>query len=529
MKRWFQHALSATIRAGSLISILCLAPRVDAQDAKLGSVYFPTSGAPAAQRYFLTGIAALHSFWYEEALDNFNQAASLDPDFMMAYWGQAMCYNHPLWHGQDTDAGRKVVAKMHDSPKLTDREREYVDAVKALYGEGDKLERDLAYSNAMARVYRDYPADIEAACLYALSLLGAIRPGDEGLKRRMQAGAIALEVYKRNPDHPGAAHYIIHAFDDPDHAILALPAALHLAEIAPGAFHARHMPAHIFVQLGMWPEAARSNESAWEVSGEWVKRKHLSVTLRDYHSLHWLTYVYLQQGRYKRAAELVALLKEAIEEGLDEPTPEMLHSLENMEAEYLIETQGWRGAVGYHGSDEEIAVFVRGLAEGELGRKAAQASAARLHALAKDLGARGTRRADLAELRALEVEAISKLVDGEPGTAIQLIRQAILIEDDQSAPSGPPESIKPCRELYGEILLRSNRPGEALSEFDEALAREPNRAMSLLGRARALAGVGRAPEAKEAYQSLLKVWILADSGLPELGEARRYAGQFASQ
>src|SRR6185369_14857027 len=242
-----------------LIFMLTLTLGASAQQSKLGKVTFPTSGSENAQTHFLRGLAALHSFWFEEALDEFREATKVEPDFAMGYWGEAMAYNHPLWAQQDTEAARRTLKNIADVAKLTQRERTYINAVRALYGEGDKLSRDKAYAAAMEKVYRDYPDDLEAACFYSLSLLGTVRPGDIGYRRQAQAGAIALDVYLKNPDHPGAAHYIIHAFDDPEHAILALPAARRYAQIAPEAHHARHMPAHIFLQLGMWPEAAASN------------------------------------------------------------------------------------------------------------------------------------------------------------------------------------------------------------------------------------------------------------------------------
>ena len=301
-----------SLRRTSLQALLALCVSLSfvsaafAQKSALGQIDFPTSGAKAAQAHFLRGVAALHSFWYEEALEAFQAATKVDPDFMLGYWGEAMAHNHPLWNEQETDAARKVVAKIRDTGKLTPRESAYLNAVKALYGEGDKHARNLAYAAAMEKIYRAHPDDLEAASFYALALLGAVRPVDKGYRLQMQAGAIALDVYEKNPNHPGAAHYIIHAFDDPEHAILALPAARRYAEIAPDAHHARHMPSHIFIQLGMWPEAAASNESSWATSDAWVKRKNLSLSLRDYHSLHWLLYVYLQQGRYTQAEELLA-------------------------------------------------------------------------------------------------------------------------------------------------------------------------------------------------------------------------------
>ena len=262
----------------------------------------------------------------------------------MGYWGEAMTHNHPLWSEQDLTAARQVLAKIKNTPKLTDRERAYLDAVKVLYGEGDKRARDTAYSAAMEKVYRDYPDDLDAAAFYSLSLLGLVRASDKSYRLHAQAGAIALDVYQKNPNHPGAAHYIIHAFDDPEHAIIALPAARRYAGIAPEAHHARHMPSHIFLQLGMWPEAAASNEAAWESSDTWMKRKKLSVNVRDYHSLHWLLYAYLQQGRYEAAEELLMRMKKVMSESTydNKLRPGYYeNNWANMAAAFIVETERW--------------------------------------------------------------------------------------------------------------------------------------------------------------------------------------------
>src|SRR5438128_6360463 len=249
---------------------------LSAQQSKLGKVNFPTSGSEKAQAHFLRGVAALHSFWYEEALDEFRESTKVEPDFMMGYWGEAMSYNHPLWGDeQQTAAARKALEKVTDSKKVTERERAYLNAVKVLYGEGDKASRDKAYSIAMEKIYRDYPEDLEAACFYALSLLGSVKPDERGFLRQMRAGAIALDVFQKKPNHPGAAHYIIHAFDDPEHAILALPAARRYALIAPEEHYARHMTSHIFLQLGFCPEAAAANASSWSTYDAWLNRKNL--------------------------------------------------------------------------------------------------------------------------------------------------------------------------------------------------------------------------------------------------------------
>ena len=253
----------------SVIFFICVisSPALYAQESQLGRVEFQTSGSEKAQAHFLRGLAALHSFWYEEALEAFRESTKVEPDFAMGYWGEAMAHNHPLWSEQDIAAARQVLTKMKETPNLTDRERAYLAAVRLLYAEGDKPARDAAYSAAMEKIYRAYPDDLDAAAFYSLSLLGMVNFEEKSYRLQAKAGAIALDVYQKNPNHPGAAHYIIHAFDDPDHAILALPAARRYAGIAPEAHHARHMPSHIFLQLGMWPEAAWPHQ-LWTAPGE---------------------------------------------------------------------------------------------------------------------------------------------------------------------------------------------------------------------------------------------------------------------
>jgi tetratricopeptide (TPR) repeat protein len=459
---------------------------------------------------------------------------------MMGYWGEAMTYNHPLWSEQDPAAARLVLAKIKDTPKLTARERAYLDAVKALYGEGDKRAGDTAYSAAMEKIYRAYPDDLDAAAFYSLSLLGLASPSDKSYRLHAQAGAIALEVYQKNPNHPGAAHYIIHAFDDPEHAILALPAARRYATIAPEAHHARHMPSHIFLQLGMWPEAAASNEAAWESSDAWMKRKNLSLSVRDYHSLHWLMYAYLQQGRYKRAEELLALMQKVMSESTYDNKLRPGYYENNwasMAAAFIVETERWDMAKelfpqnkmvaeptgtngGSHGAShgasqgatvrtsmasQNLPIFVRGWVSALSGSSI-------------DLGS-------IREVNKLEVEALAASIKGNHAAAIELMKKATAREEETGAPYGPPGLIKPSHELFGETLLRAGQPKEAVEKFQVALLRQPNRARSLLGLARAYAQSGDAANAKATYAKLLEQWKDADANLPELLEARDYVSK----
>ena len=524
---------------GLLAAVVLLTVTVNAQQSNLGRVDFPTSGSPAAQAHFLRGLAALHSFWYAEAFDAFRESTKVDPDFMMGYWGEAMTYNHPLWSEQDLDAARQVITKIKDTPKLTDRERAYLNAVKLLYGDGDKHARDLAYSAAMEKIYRAYPDDLDAAAFYSLSLLGLMRPGEKGYRLQAQAGAIALAVYEKNPNHPGAAHYIIHAFDDPDHAILALPAARRYAGIAPEAPHARHMPSHIFLQLGMWPEAVASNESAWESSDNWMKRKNLTVSVRDYHSLHWLLYAYLQQGRYNKAEGLLKLMKQVMAESTydNKLRPDYYeNNYANMAAAFIVETERWALANELFPPGTPVSPPSQmSSSDSHAGHGAAPvtsdtvrySSASRtLPAFIRSFSAavRGSNDVEsgLAGIRELEVAAVRAATNKDYAKAMELMKQATVMEEQSGAPSGPPSLIKPTHELFGEILLKAGKPADAIEMFRTALLRQPNRARSLLGLARAAAQSGDQLTATSTYAKFLEQWKRADEGLPEVREAREF-------
>ena len=543
------------------VFLIVLSSTASAQESQLGAVDFPTSGSEKAQAHFLRGLAALHSFWYEEALEAFRESTRIEPDFAMGYWGEAMAHNHPLWSEQDTSAAREVIAKIKDSPKLTARERAYLNAVKVLYIGGDKDARDVAYSRDMEKIYRAYPQDLDAAAFYALSLLGIADYSDRTYRLQTKAGAIAMAVYEKNPNHPGAAHYIIHAFDDPEHAIQALPAARRYAGIAPEAHHARHMPSHIFLQLGMWPEAAASNESAWEASEAWMKRKNLSPSVRDYHSLHWLLYVYLQQGRYSKAEELLGIMKKTMTESTydNKLRPGYYESnYANMAAAFVVETERWNLAStffdatatkgqpstgqpetgGHSGHDKSqpastsgtatvrasnknriLPFFIRGLASAGKDAMTSKQSTVGLKELMS--GAAGDRIMAI-QIMKLEIDSVAASMKRDHRRAIEYMKRATFLEDEMGPPSGPPGLIKPTHELFGEILLRAGKPVEAAEQFKTALRNQPNRARSLLGLARSTAQSGDHNGAAAAYAKLLEQWRQADEGLPELTEAREY-------
>ncbi len=507
----------------------------------LGTVNFPTSGSKEAQGYFQRGVAALHSFWYEEALNSFRQSTKTVPGFVMGYWGEAMAHNHPLWEQQDASAAREALAKIKDMTRTTARERAYIGAVRILYGEGDKPSRDAAYSRAMEKVHLDYPEDLEAACFYSLSLLGMSRDSDKKFRYRVKAGAVAMEVFSRNPDHPCAAHYTIHAFDHPDLAVLALPAARRYAEIAPASHHAQHMPAHIFLQSGMWPEAALSNEAGWKNSVDWVKREGLSRGKRDYHSLQWLHYVYLQQGRTNLAGEI---FKTKLEDMKDEESESQTQGskankrvgkyYERMLGAAVFEREDWELAealkepAGWKPKPYSKAaiLFIRGFSAAMLGRPEAETHLASLQAIREEgFGKNHFKRPEQLDIWSLEVQAAIQAERKNYDEAITLMKKAIALEEKLPDPSGPPRIIKPTYELLGEILLRAGKPKEAAEQFAIALSRHHNRARSLLGAARAAADNNDRKGARDGYSKFLAVWSEADSGLPEVSEARSYLGK----
>jgi tetratricopeptide (TPR) repeat protein len=534
---------------GGLTGALLIVGLASGSAQELGTISFPTSGTAAAQPAFLEGVKALHSFQFDEAAEAFRRAQKADPNLALAYWGEAMSHNHPLWAQQDRDAARKALEKLaptHDArlakAKLP-KEKAFLEAMQVLYeSPGDKLARDKAYADFMASLHARWPEDHEIATFYSLSLLGTVRPGETGFRRQALAASIAQKVFAENPKHPGAAHFIIHAFDDPDHAPLALDEANLYAKIAPAAAHALHMPSHIYVQRGMWQQVVDSNVDAYKAAVATIARLKLAEGREDFHTLSWLAYGNLMLGRSDEAAKNVDVARQTAER--NSGNRGIRNGYLAMRARHMLETGQWEkitlespgapaggdahagmpGMASMAGYDASNAwVFIAGVSAAKLGDAAgAEAAEARLRA-AREKTASGGNAYAAKEVAILEKEvaAYARLAAGRKEEAVKLAKEAADIELTTSAPSGPPDPMKPASELYGEMLLEVNRPAEAMAAFEQSLLRTPKRTPSLLGVARAAAQSGNVEVARRHYTEIANMPGAAP-GSPAVQEAQKF-------
>jgi hypothetical protein len=524
--------------ACAVITLALVAPTA-AQLENVGQLSFQTSGAPAAQQHFLRAVAILHSFGWKQAIAEFKLAQKAQPDFVMAYWGETLAYNHPLQSEQDNKNPRAVLARLGPDRAArlakapTAREKGFLGAVEDLWAEsGDWRQRRLAYMRAMERLHKQYSTDDEVTAFYALSLLsGGAAVEDSTFRYNTKAGALALSVVERNPKHPGATHYIIHAFDDPVHAPLALKAARVYADIVPAVSHAVHMPTHIFIQHGMWNEVVNQNVRAFQIAKDLWEPGDVPGDMS--HSGDWGQYGFLQQGDYAGARTRIDMFSQMAE---TTKHARAVSSLALQKARYIIETEEWKvQPLADNASNETIlangfsAVKTGDMATAEkmeallaTKAKAAPASAGATAGRPAEAAAGGAHADHMpapaapgpggpdagkgARIMHKELAASIALTKGEKDQAVTLLKEAVQIEESMRPPNGAADPIKPSHELLGEVLLHIGKPAEAAEAFEASLLRMPNRARSLMGAVKAHAGAGHKELAAERYATLNSFW-----------------------
>jgi tetratricopeptide (TPR) repeat protein len=465
-------------------------------ESNLGRIEFPTSGPAEAQKHFTRGVLLLHSFEYASARAAFAEAIRLAPDFAMAYWGEAMTYDHRIWGEQDRKSALASLARLGPTPAErrakapTEREKMYMDAVDQLYGDGDQYQVARAYSEAMAALTEKFPDDLEARALYSLSILG-LNGTTRNTENYMRAAAIAEEIFAVNRNHPGALHYLIHAYDDPVHAPLGLRAARLYGSVAKGASHAQHMPSHIFFALGMWNDAIAANTDSMKTAR--------AAGQGGYHPLHWLEHALLQVSRDSEAARLVAIVEDDLKKNNSRYTRSHLAMVR---ATYLVESNekkpdsmlepvdatGFASQLEFSGHDlaiglefvgrndlpkaREVLTRLRGRIESD------RAALPKVSAVADRYDGVSQSQIDIAQVMELVLDSAIGFASGDKDNAIRKAVAAGEAEDKLIFEYGPPMTVKPAWEAAGEIYLKLGRSKEAADAFARLLKRYPNRRLS---------------------------------------------------
>lgn len=485
--------------------------------SKLGEISFTAMGKKEAQPFFEKGLLLLHSFEYEDAAEQFNKARTIDPGFTMAYWGEAMTHNHNLWRYLNFDKANAVLRQLGNTPEervaraKNDIEKDFIKAVNILYSRGTLKEVYGRYADWLGELYKKYPGNNEVATFYSVALIGSVTEGrDDAVYEH--AARIAKEVLQRNPRHPGALHYLIHAYDDPGHAGLAITTADKYATIAPEAGHALHMPTHIYLALGMWDKVVSSNIDAWQAGINRKQRKGLTNDALNYHSFHWLQYGYLQKGNTAEAKKMAESMRDFC---TTLPSGRARSHMIYMKATYAVEANDFNGAVAAidcKQDDLNIVTrvenyFVKGmqafykkdaaLLQTIISRMAGERLLDKEKAIG-GIGICGNVNAEKptlldvqqSEVMELQLKAMEARMKNDAAATEQYLKQAVNLESNISYAYGPPTIVKPSWELYGEWLLENGRPAEALIQFDLSLKAAPNRNLSLKGREKALKLIG---------------------------------------
>jgi hypothetical protein len=503
---------------------------------KLGKVNFSVSCDAALQPQFNSAVAMLHSFWYEKARDTFATIAQKDSSCGMADWGIAMTDYHPIWEPPGPAAlkdGSAAVERAKSAGAKTQREKDYIAAIEVFYKDSDKIDhrtRALAYEKEMEQLQARYPDDPEAAVFHALSLIATAPAADKTYVNQKKAGEILEKIFSAQPDHPGVAHYIIHAYDYPPLANRALDAVRRYAKIAPESPHALHMPSHIFTRLGLWQEAIDSNLASSAAA------QKFNAPGNELHAKDYAVYAYLQGGRDGEAKRMLETFSQPRQD--DPQYFNGLYATGTTSARYAVERHRWAEAAaltlppnifpgGRYSWTEANIHFARALGAAHMrDADTAKKELQQLVALRDTLTQLNDKYwADQLQIQWEIAAAWLTLADGKQQEALQQMRQAADHEDRTDKHPVTPGVLLPARELLGEMLLELKQPVAAIVEFEATLRTAPNRFNALSGAARAAELSGDREKAKTYYAKLLTLCDHADGDRPELKEARTLLAQ----
>ncbi len=487
--------------------VLAACKDVKTETNTLGDVDMSVTGSAKAATQFEKGLLLLHSFEYQDARESFLKAQELDPKMAMAYWGEAMTYNHSLWREQDFEKATIVLQNLDNfnyKKTCSELELDFINAVKILYQpELEKKIRDENYASFMEGLTEKYPDNHEVAAFYALSLLGAVHDGrDDAIYEK--GALIAKGIIEENPNHPGALHYLIHSYDDPNHAHLALQAADSYAVVAPDASHALHMPSHIYVAMGMWDEVISSNENSYQASLNRMQRKNLGNDARGYHAFHWLQYGQLQKENLDEAKNMLLKMKTYANET---PSKRARTHLVYLKGSYLVDSGNWESDeadIEVDITDLNVSIrskyyFLEGMKayvkeditqlEEVLSRL--ENDYQREEYIMSDYGgtfcaavSRDTAtRSDLvsSQIRQYQLKALLADLNNDAETAEAFFLKSIELDGTISYSYGPPAIQKPTRELYADWLLGQDRYEDAKSQYEKSLKKNPNRTLVVKG------------------------------------------------
>ena len=472
---------------------------------KLGTVDFATSCAASVQSQFNRAVALLHSFAYSEAEKSFRAVLVLDPTCVMAHWGIAMSFYHQLWEPPLNAAsyakGAAQMAKVTNAQSLSAREAGFIDAVGVVYSNSERQslrQRMLAYERRMAEVAKDNPRDTEAQVFYALALLSTAPPTDKTHANQKKAVALLAPLYAANPQHPGIAHYLIHACDNAEMAAQGVQAAREYSKIAPSTPHALHMPSHIFTRLGMWNESVASNQAARRAA-----REEGDIG-EELHAMDYLTYAFLQLGRNNDAAAVVADLQRMT--GLPGEEFKVGYAATAMPVRLAVERRNWQAAAAVETVSDAppevnvVAVWSRAIGLARLGRiQNANDEVEKLQATERQLWNEGKMYwADQVAIQVAEAYAWIALAKGDGASATKRMTEAADLEDSIEKLPLTPGPIVPAREQLGDLLLELKQPNEALNQLEASLQQSPGRRNALLG-ARTAAELSRNQQKSELY------------------------------